>query len=394
MVPPMLAGITARRFVGHLFLATCVVFEARLAVASLSQDMLPQWALGPWSRPAHAQPVIRPNPESTFICPMRGTAVNWESRHTFNPAAVVKDNLVYVLYRAEDDSSIGGIGSFTSRVGLATSTDGTTFTADPQPVLFPAADEQRHHEWYGGCEDPRIAEGPDGTYVMLYTQYSRDGPKGTKVRLGLASSKDLRSWTKHGSPFENTKYQNLEIKSASIVHEVKDGRLIAVRVNGKYCMYFGEHAVNIAVSEDLIHWTILEEEGRPLAVMLPRKGYFDSALTEVGPQLVKSEAGIVLLYNGKNHDSEELADRGLPTGVYSVGQALFDSNDPTKLLSRLDHPFFKPELPWEKSGQYQDGTTFSEGLVLFKDRWLLYYGCADTFVGVAMSDRGARSSEL
>jgi predicted GH43/DUF377 family glycosyl hydrolase len=52
----------------------------------------------------------------------------------------------------------------------------------------------------------------------------------------------------------------------------------------------------------------------------------------------------------------------------------------------LEKPFFQPELPWERTGQYAAGTTFAEGLVYYKNRWLLYYGCADTFVGVAIAE--------
>ena len=59
------------------------------------------------------------------------------------------------------------------------------------------------------------------------------------------------------------------------------------------------------------------------------------------------------------------------------------ATDPSKILDRAELPFIKPELPWETSGQYAAGTTFVEGQVLFKNQWLLYYGCADTFVGVA-----------
>jgi beta-1,2-mannosidase len=47
---------------------------------------------------------------------------------------------------------------------------------------------------------------------------------------------------------------------------------------------------------------------------------------------------------------------------------------------------FKPEMPFEKSGQYAAGTTFTEGLVRFKGKFFLYYGCADSVVGVAVSD--------
>jgi predicted GH43/DUF377 family glycosyl hydrolase len=68
-----------------------------------------------------------------------------------------------------------------------------------------------------------------------------------------------------------------------------------------------------------------------------------------------------------------------------VGQALFAAHDPAKLLARTEKPFFEPKLPWEKSGQYAAGTTFAEGLVWFHDHWLLYYGCADSRVGIAMS---------
>jgi beta-1,2-mannosidase len=60
------------------------------------------------------------------------------------------------------------------------------------------------------------------------------------------------------------------------------------------------------------------------------------------------------------------------------------------LLSRPGKPFFKPEKPWEQSGQYAAGTTFAEGLVFFQDKWFLYYGCADSRVGVAVYDPTAQ----
>jgi predicted GH43/DUF377 family glycosyl hydrolase len=85
--------------------------------------------------------------------------IHWETRHTFNPAAVVKDEQIFLLYRAEDDTGQRKIGGHTSRGGLAWSSDGIRFTTQPEPVLFPAEDNQQEHEWTGGCEDPRIAEG-------------------------------------------------------------------------------------------------------------------------------------------------------------------------------------------------------------------------------------------
>ncbi|RYD20907.1 MAG: hypothetical protein EOP69_01610, partial [Spirochaetia bacterium] len=119
--------------------------------------------------------------------------------------------------------------------------------------------------------------------------------------------------------------------------------------------------------------------------LAPRQGRFDSGLAECGPPAILTPKGIVLLYNGKNANGDS-ADPALKPGVYANGQALFDANDPTKLLARSDQPFFKPELSWEATGQYAAGTTFIEGLVYFNEKWFLYYGCADSFVGVAMHD--------
>jgi beta-1,2-mannosidase len=64
---------------------------------------------------------------------------------------------------------------------------------------------------------------------------------------------------------------------------------------------------------------------------------------------------------------------------------LFDAHDPARLIARTDAPVFEPEMPFEKTGQYAAGTTFAEGLVWFKGKWWLYYGCADSAVGVAVT---------
>jgi predicted GH43/DUF377 family glycosyl hydrolase len=306
---------------------------------------------------------------------MRKAPVHWEASQTFNPAAVVKDGKIYVLYRAEDDhskSAKGGIGAFTSRLGLAVSDDGIHFVKEPKPVFYPAEDDQKDYEWYGGCEDPRLAEGPDGTYYLTYTMYARDTPT-RGIRLGIATSKDLHTWTKHG-------FAGIGRKSAVIVQEMKDGHLVAAKINGKYWMYIGEKSVELCSSDDLIHWVDVKK------VMTTRKGFADSGLDEVGPAALLTEKGIILFYNGMNNAPNKGGDPQLSTGVYTGMQALFDAKDPSKLIARMDQPYLKPELPWEKSGQYKQGTTFTEGLALFKNQWFLYYGCADTFVGVAMAD--------
>ena len=338
------------------------------------------WVLGPFHRPI-ATPVIAPDPHASFVDPVSGNTVHWEYAHTFNPAAALRDDKVALLYRAEDNTGEEAIGQHTSRLGLAQSSDGIHFATQQEPVFYPAKDAQRSREFPGGTEDPRLVQTEDGTYVLTYTQWNRK-----QYTVGIATSKDLVHWTKYGPAFADAahgKYKDFSYKSAGILTKLDHGRLVAARLHGKYWMYWGEITVRLATSPDLIHWTPVEDAGgKPLVLLARRPGLFDSAFPEVGPPPVLTSHGIVVLYNGKNALKDGAP--GIGPGAYSAGQALFSAKDPTHLLARLDQPYLKPELPYEKTGQYVDGTVFTEGLVFFNHDWFLYYGAADSYVGVAV----------
>jgi predicted GH43/DUF377 family glycosyl hydrolase len=363
-----------------------VAWGSLLGVAAAQAGAAPSGTLaGPWTR-ATSAPAIAPQPASTFPDPVSGKLVHWEALHTFNPAAVVRDGKVYVLYRAEDDSGSGEIGGHVSRLGLAVSEDGVRFRRMPQPVLHPAKDAEEERESPGGVEDPRIVESPGGGYVLTYTQWSR---KLGRYSVGIATSADLTHWQKHGPAFAGAfdgRYDAYKYKSAAILTEFKGGRLVAALVQGKYWMFWGDLGIRAATSADLIHWIPVEASpGTPKVILEPRPGKPDSDFPEAGPPPVLTHEGIVMLYNAKNKDGEG-ADPSLKAGTYSVLRAVLSAEDPVKVIARTDRPVFKPELPFEQSGQYAAGTTFGEGLVWFKDKWWMYYGCADSFVGVAWTD--------
>ena len=345
---------------------------------------VPRWQIGPFTRPAAGNPVIAPRPASIFTDPILHTSTHWEALHTFNPAAIVRNGKIVVLYRAEDDSGSMEIGGHTSRLGLAESEDGITFHRLPEPVFFPAPDDQQSRESPGGVEDPRLVEATDGTYILTYTQWNR-----VTYSVGIATSPDLLHWTKHGPAFAAAaggKYATLRYKSAGILTRPIHGRLVAAKVSGKYWMYWGEGVIRLATSQDLIHWTpVVDTRGAPVELLGPRPGHFDSTFPETGPPPVLTPAGIVLLYNGKN--AATAGDPALGANAYATGEALFDQGNPARLLSRLSRPILQPELPYEKTGQYTAGTTFAEGLALFHGRWLLFYGCADSLVAVAVAPR-------
>lgn len=284
--------------------------------------------------------------DSPIIAP-RGHG--WESSGTFNPAVVVHDGKVVMLYRAQDKRG-------TSRLGYAESADGVHFTRRGEPVLSPSADYEKD----GGVEDPRLAQF-DGTYYLTYTGYNKKD-----AQLCLATSKDLIHWDRKGVIIPAN-------KGNWNVRWTKSGAIVPEKVSGKYWMYFlGTSADNkdqagLAESSDLVHWT----ESTETPALPVRPGRFDSRVAEPGPSPIVTTDGIVLIYNG--------ADEHL---VYRTGIAVFDRNDPRKLIWRSDEPVFAPEKEWEKIGQVPN-VVFVEGLLRRPDRYLFYYGGADKYVGVA-----------
>lgn len=282
----------------------------------------------------------------------------WEAAGTFNPAVAYHEGKIVMLYRAQDKQG-------TSRLGYAESTDGIHFTRRDQPVLSPA----EPYEKDGGVEDPRLVQFGD-TYYLTYTGYNKKD-----AQLCMATSKDLIHWERKGVILPANK-GNWNVKWT------KSGAIVREKINGKYWMYFlgtsadGRDQTGLASSTDLLHWT--EETKTP--VLPVRPGHFDSRVAEPGPSPLVArggKGGILLYYNG--------ADDHL---VYRTGAAEFDLNDPRKLVSRSDKPFFAPELEWEKVGQVPN-VVFVEGMIVPGNLGLFfYYGAADKYVGVFQAHSG------
>ncbi|MEO6732672.1 MAG: glycoside hydrolase family 130 protein [Ferruginibacter sp.] len=327
------------------------------------------------------KPILSADSTLIFYDSLKNEQVKWQKADVFNPAAIVKDGKVYLFTRSEDNPA-AILGGRTSRIGIAVSEDGIHFKNHPTPVLYPDGNFKQY-DFPGGCEDPRVVETADGRYVIAYTSWNYDVP-----RLSIAVSNDLFHWKKTGPAFavaHKGKFLDRATKSGSMIIEMKNGRPILAKIKDKYWMYWGEHFVNLAWSENLADWhPLLDSSGELRKAMITRPGKFDSDLTECGPPALITDKGILLIYNGKNANNEK-ADRSLAMGTYSVGQVVFDINDMEKIISRTDTCILKPSLPHEITGQYKAGTVFSEGLVYFKDKWYLYYGTADSFIGVAIA---------
>ena len=338
----------------------------------------PSWALGPFEKVDEYNPVLTPDDEPVFHDPVTDSEVHWQEGHLYNPGAVVKDGVINVLFRAQDNPLV-------SRIGLATSTDGVTFERYDSPILYPDNDFMYDIPGGGedgGCEDPRVVKREDGTYVMTYSSYSRS--KG-KCTLSVATSTDLINWTKHGPALVDYEenYQDLWTKSGSIVCDLVGEEMIARKIDGKYWMYFNEHPLYAATSDDLIHWeVVVDGNGNPQPIMTNRAGMYDSRIVEPGPPAIYTEYGILLIYNGANENPNGSGDPMVVHNAYLPGMALFDPDDPTKLITRTASAFMYPEKDYELEGLVNN-VCFVEGLVYYQGTWYLYYGTADSRLAVA-----------
>lgn len=296
--------------------------------------------LGPFTK-SPGNPILRPDPSH-----------DWESAYLFNPCAIVVGSKVALLYRAQNAAR-------TSCIGLAFSDDGFTFERLPEPVLAPT----EPWEQPGGCEDPRVVR-VKGTYYLTYTAYD-----GKHALLCLATSTDLVHWTKYPPLFPDLADPGHAARPWN-----KSGAIATDPMNGYYWMYFGESNIFWARSRDLIHW---ETPGNDDPVAVPVFPWEGSLIEPGPPPLVVGGDRLLLVYNGRSDGKG-----GYRKGQYSTGQLLIDRADPTKAVARLERPFLAPTADDEQNGQVNH-VVFSEGLVRFRQRWFLYYGMADSVLGVA-----------
>jgi predicted GH43/DUF377 family glycosyl hydrolase len=276
-----------------------------------------------FTRPA-SNPVLRPD-----------LSHDWEKK-VYNPGAVFHEGKYHLFYRA-----VGGGPDWRSALGYAVSEDGEHFERFPQPQL----DRDPSNPWeLRGLEDPRITKLGD-TFHMAYAAYDGKVP-----RLCIATSKDLKHWTRHGLAAQNYNFITMGgmhihfrngVKQESPARpgeeqRSKAGAIFPEKIGGKYWMAFNEHLMWLANSDDGIHWNVL-----PDVFLTARKNpdLFDSAFVETGPPPIKTEKGWLLMYHGVNDAIQ-----------YHLGIVLLDLNDPTKILYRSDEPIFGPREKYELSG--------------------------------------------
>lgn len=100
---------------------------------------------------------------------------------------------------------------------------------------------------------------------------------------------------------------------------------------------------------------------------------------------IETDLGWLLIYHGVSDTCDGY--------VYTAAAALLDIGDPTKVIARLKHPLFSPELDYEKNGVVSN-VVFPTGTALFEDKLYIYYGAADKRIACASVSLKALLQEL
>jgi len=211
-------------------------------------------------------------------------------------------------------------------------------------VIFPVTEAQSN-----GIEDARFVQFSDGgrtTYYATYTAY-----KGTAIRSELIETTDFLS-------FRMTPLQGAAARNKGMA-------LFPRKIDGRYAMIARQDNENLYLvySDDLYRW----EGGQ--AILKPQ---FPWEFVQIGNcgSPIELEEGWLMLTHGVG-----------PVRKYSIGAALLDKRDPSRVLARSSEPLLRPE-PSEREG-YVPNVVYTCGAMTHNDQLILPYAVSDTYSNFA-----------
>ncbi len=281
----------------------------------------------------------------------------YPANSVFNAAAAMVEGRTLLLVRVEDFRGI-------SHLTVACSDDGVHgWDIDPEPTLRP--DAVHHPEEIWGIEDPRITLLDEmQKWAVTYTSFSEGGPL-----VSLATTTDFGHYERLGPVMPP---------------EDKDAALFPVRFDGRWAMLHRPVAKSpyisadiwLSFSPDLKHWGDHRE-----VIGARRGGWWDANKIGLSAPPVKTEEGWLVLYHGVRTTASG--------SIYRLGLAMLDLDDPTHVVHRGEEWIFGPKAHYEREGDVDD-VVFPCGWICAGDEVRMYYGAADSCIGLAT----AKLSEL
>jgi len=241
---------------------------------------------------------------------------------------------------------------FNFTLHLGRSADGIAWDIEPEPIKMQSGDEEVFVS--PSSYDPRLVC-IEGTYYVTWCNAAAQGPA-----IGLARTKDFKTFEQMENPLPPTN---------------RNAVLFPRKINGKYAMLhrpsdrghtpFGD--VFYTSSPDLIHW------GAHRFVFGPSGGW-QSLKVGAGPIPLETDEGWLLIYHG--------VWRSCNGYLYYAGGALLDIDEPWKVIHRTRDYLLSPRETYERVGDVPN-VVFPSASTLDGDTYRLYYGCADTCIGMA-----------
>ncbi len=322
--------------------------------SKVQRQLIGAYFLNEYSFEASAlfNPSIVPHPDQSgtpagslrFILSLRAVGEGHVSSLTFRTGTVAADGSIFVEPTVRLASSPQVKYLIPGPLGDEVEVVFTPEQDISERVIFPITDSQSH-----GIEDARFVQFTDGgrtTYYATYTAY-----KGTAIRSELIETSDFLSFRM--APLQGAAAHN------------KGMALFPRRIDGKYAMIARQDNENLYLvySDDLYRW----EGGQ--AILKPE---FPWEFVQIGNcgSPIELEEGWLMLTHGVG-----------PVRKYSIGAALLDKRDPSKVLARSREPLLRPE-PSEREG-YVPNVVYTCGAMAHNDQIILPYAVSDTFSNFA-----------
>ena len=278
--------------------------------------------------------------------------INWnptkKSARIFNSAVVPFGDEFIGIFRADHKNG-------KPQLHVGRSKDGIEWDIDDEEIHWKDENGQDYQPNYS--YDPRLVKIEDTYYIVWCADFGG-------ASLGLGMTKDFKEFTRLENPF---------------IPFNRNGVLFPKKINDKYMLLsrpsdsghtpFGD--IFLSESPDLVHW------GRHRRVMTKGgSGWWQGTKIGGGAIPIETSEGWLLFYHGVS---------GTCNGyVYSIGAAILDKDDPSKVLYRTRDYLLTPEKDYEVAG-FVPNVAFPCATLQDAEtgRIAIYYGAADTYVAVA-----------
>ncbi len=305
---------------------------------------------------------------------------SWESKATFNPAAMRARGRVHILYRAIGDGDMSVLGYASSLDGLHFDERHDAPAYAPPGIIKDVAERTASNSivyasgggGWGGAEDPRLVAIDDRVYMTFLAFNGWDSARIALTSINLADFLGGRwNWT-----------PPTLISPTGEVH--KNWVLFPEKIQGKFAIL---HGVSPEIHVDYFDSFDVFRHRGPIKSAPPsggRKDNWDNWMRGAGPPPIKTKYGWLLLYHAM--------DRRDPDR-YKLGAMILNAKDPTKVLYRTRSPILEPDEAYENEG-HKAGVIYSCGAVVVGKKLFIYYGGADTVTCVASADLASFLEEL